>query len=113
MTVIDEQTSTKKLIQDVALARQRLLTSSYKIKAATATLKSEMRKLAVRSSSIAIALLSGVLLERAVCRDRSLPGSLANVVLILKGISMVMLTGLSSSRPPNDKRDGTPPASGV
>jgi len=112
MTASDEQASTKKLIQDVALARQRLLASSCEIKTATTTLEAEIRRIAVCGSTIAIALLSGALLERAVCRDRSPTGSLANVVVILKGIVTVLLTGLSSSRPSNDTRDTTHPSSG-
>jgi hypothetical protein len=113
VTVIDEQTSTRKLIQDVALARQKLVTSSYKLKAATATLESEMRKLAVRGTSITIAVLSGVLLERAVYRDRSAPGNLANAWVILREIVSVMLTGLFSSRHSNGTHDAAPPLSDV
>ena len=90
MTVLDERSSTAKLVQDLALARYGFLTSSQQLKAAASTLKFEMRELATRKSTIVFAVLGGVLLERAVHREGSLLGSLAKTAAFLQEILLIM-----------------------
>jgi hypothetical protein len=111
--VIDGRTSTAKLVQDLALARRKLLSSSHQVNAAASNLNLEIRDRVTRKSTIVLAVLAGVLFERTVRQSGSRVGSLPKAMVLLREIVAVVLVRWPFSGSTSGVQEGTPAEPGA